>query len=83
MKLLLSSPSLSPTPGFLLFASSPWAVSTMAPHSWPVGFDDKEHQSGASSDLTETFSDNGSDSDSTSDPELDSEDSDDEDEPGD
>ncbi|OJJ78465.1 uncharacterized protein ASPGLDRAFT_40768 [Aspergillus glaucus CBS 516.65] len=55
----------------------------MAPRSQPVRSDDKENQSGASSDLTEIFSDNRSDSDSTSDPELDSEDSDDEDEPGD
>ncbi|ODM15181.1 hypothetical protein SI65_09420 [Aspergillus cristatus] len=55
----------------------------MAPHSRPVGSDDKENQTDASSDLTEMFSDNGSDSDSISDPELDSEDSDDEDEPDD
>ena len=47
--------------------------------SRPVGSDDRENQTDASSDLTEIFSDNGSDSDSTSDPELDSEDSDDED----
>ena len=53
----------------------------MAPRSQPVRSDDKENQSGASSNLTEIFSDNRSDSDSTSDPELDSEDSDDE--PGD
>ncbi|EYE97833.1 uncharacterized protein EURHEDRAFT_409098 [Aspergillus ruber CBS 135680] len=51
----------------------------MAPRSRPVGSDDKENQTDASSDLTEIFSDNGSDSDSTSDLELDSEDSDDED----
>ena len=52
----------------------------MAPHSRPVGSDDKENQTDASSNLTEIFSDNGSDTDSISDPELDSEDSDDEDE---
>ncbi|KAL4864645.1 hypothetical protein BDV12DRAFT_175830 [Aspergillus spectabilis] len=42
---------------------------------------DRANQSDASSDLSEIFSDNGSDSDSSSDPDLDSEDSDDEDEP--
>ena len=52
----------------------------MTPHSRPVGSDNKENQTDASSDLTEIFSDNGFDSDSISDPELDSEDSDDEDE---
>ena len=52
----------------------------MAPHSWLVRSDDKENQTDASSNLTEIFSDNGSDSDSISDPEFDSEDSDDEDE---
>ncbi|BCR83447.1 uncharacterized protein ACHE_10849S [Aspergillus chevalieri] len=51
----------------------------MAPRSQLVGSDDKENQTGASSDLTEIFSDNCSDSDSTSDLELDSEDADDED----
>ena len=66
-----------------MFASFPQAVSTMAPHSQPVGSDNKENQSDASSDLTEIFSDNGSDNDSTSDPELDGEESDDEDELGD
>ena len=55
----------------------------MAPHSRPVRSDDKKNQTDASSDLTEIFSDNGSDSDSISEPELDSEDSDNEDEPDD
>ena len=64
----------------LLFASLLQAVSTMAPHSQPVGSDNKENQTNASSDLTKTFSDNSSDSDSTSDLELYSEDSDDKDE---
>ncbi|BCR90556.1 uncharacterized protein ACHE_60442S [Aspergillus chevalieri] len=35
----------------------------MAPHSQPVGSDDKENLTDASSDLTEIFSDNSSDSD--------------------
>jgi len=48
----------------------------MAPHSRPVGSDNKENQTDASSDLTEIFSDNSFDSDSISDLELDSEDSD-------
>ena len=52
----------------------------MAPHSRPVRSDNKENQTNASSDLTEIFSDNGSDSDSISDLALDSDDSDDEDE---
>ena len=77
-KSLLSSPSLSPIPSIPLLASSPWAVSTMALRSRPVGSDNKQNQSDASSNLTETFSDNRSDIDSTSNPELDSEDSDDE-----
>jgi len=50
----------------------------MALRSRPVGSDNKQNQSDASSNLTETFSDNRSDIDSTSNPELDSEDSDDE-----
>jgi len=42
----------------------------MAPHSQPVGSDDKENLTDASSDLTEIFSDNSSDSDSISDRKL-------------
>lgn len=51
----------------------------MAPRARPVGSNDKEDQSDASSSLSEIFSDNGFDSDSGSDPEVDSEMSDDED----
>lgn len=63
-----------------MFASYLQAVLTMVPHSQLVGSDNKENQTNASSDLTEIFSDNGSDSDNTSDSELDSEDLEDEDE---
>ena len=58
-------------------------MSTMAPLPRPVGCDGEENQSDTTSDLTEIFSDNGSDSDSSSDLEPDSEVSDDEDEPDD
>jgi hypothetical protein len=55
----------------------------MAPRPRPVRSDGGENQSDATSDLSEIFSDNGSDSDSSSDLEPDSEVSDDEDEPDD
>lgn len=55
----------------------------MAPLPRLVGCDGEENQSDTTSDLTEIFSDNGSDSDSSSDLEPDSEVSDDEDEPDD
>ncbi|ODM18215.1 hypothetical protein SI65_06086 [Aspergillus cristatus] len=42
----------------------------MAPHSQPVGSDNKENLTDASSDLTEIFSDNSPDSDSISDRKL-------------
>ncbi|OJD12736.1 hypothetical protein AJ78_06714 [Emergomyces pasteurianus Ep9510] len=55
----------------------------MAPRARPVISDDLENQSDPSSNLSEIFSDNGSDSDLSSDSELDSEVSNDEDKPSD
>ncbi|KAL2824351.1 hypothetical protein BDW59DRAFT_147535 [Aspergillus cavernicola] len=59
------------------------SVSIMTLRPRPVGSDNRENQSDASSGLSKIFLDNRSDSDSKGDPEVDGEDSDDEDKPGD
>ncbi|KAL4868073.1 hypothetical protein BDV12DRAFT_107969 [Aspergillus spectabilis] len=55
----------------------------MTPPSRPVESYNRPNECDASSDLSEIFSDNGSDSDSSSDPGLDSKDSANKDKPGD
>lgn len=88
----LSFRSLSSSTKPLLFSLSLSSSRTFFVRQFPAGCVDHGaslptgriwQQSDASSDLTEIFSDNGSDNDLTSDPELDGEDSDDEDELGD
>jgi hypothetical protein len=58
-------------------------VSIIAPLPQQVGYNGEENQSDTTSDMSEIFSDNGSDSVSSSDPELDSEVLNSEDEPDD